>query len=343
MQHSLCAALVICLVNPAKYFLSHTHTSSKSLREVGYLPCSPMPKMQVVPKIQAMPPPMGDAQPPVMPSRPSQEEQGAKHLASEPKQKTSQAGSSVKGWVTFASQSIREATHAGVAAATSSYQTLRRDGARACAAEVTTSAKGVVKTVLGQAKVTFADGKAKANSGISSFLAEANVAYERAIASAGKQLKVGRSRAGEMADKAKAAAKDGKVQATAAGAASGAALLGAGGASAGLVAGTTAGAGLGLIPALFTFGLSVPAGAFLGGGAGLLFGMAMGSTAGALGGAAAGNKVYAKRDEIREGAQSTLSKVSSGTDLIKGKAVATAGFVRESVRARLPFGAARAA
>lgn len=263
-----------------------------------------------VPKIQAMPPPMADAQPPVMASRIPQEQQGTKCSASDPKGKAAEAGSSVKGWVMFASQSIREATQACRAAVTSSYQTLRRDGARACAAEVTTSATGVIKTVLGQAKVTLA---------------------------------VGRTRAGEMADKMKATAKDSKVQATAAGAASGAALFGAGGASAGLVAGTAAGAGLGLLPALFTFGLSIPAGAFLGGGAGLFFGMAMGSTAGALGGAAAGNKVYSKRNEIRKGAQSTLSKVSSGTDLIKDKAVATAGYVKESVRARLPFGAAKAA
>jgi len=297
----------------------------------------------VVPKIQAMPPPMGDAQPPVMPSRIPQEQQGAKLSASEPRGKAAEAGSSVKGWFMFASQSIREATQVGLAAVTSSYQTLRRDGARACAAEVTTSATGVIKTVLGQAKVTLADGRAKVRSSVTSILEEANTAYEQAVASVGKQLKVGRSRAGEMADKVKATAKDSKVQATAAGAASGAALLGAGGASAGLVAGTAAGAGLGLFPALFTFGLSIPAGAFLGGGAGLFFGMAMGSTAGALGGAATGNKVYNKRFEIRKGAQSTLSKVSSGTDLIKGKAVATAGFVKDSVRARLPFGAARAA
>lgn len=72
------------------------------------------------------------------------------------------------------------------------------------------------------------------------------------------------------------------------GGSSGAAALGAGGASVGAVAGGAFGAVCGVVPALFTLGLSIPCGAVLGGISGLCMGAATGSTAGFLCGAKAG-------------------------------------------------------
>jgi hypothetical protein len=62
----------------------------------------------------------------------------------------------------------------------------------------------------------------------------------------------------------------------------GAAVGGAGG----LATGSTVGAVCGLIPAVFTFGLSIPVGMAIGGGAGLWAGTVSGGAAGLVGGAA---------------------------------------------------------
>eukprot|EP00930_Biecheleria_cincta_P006528 TRINITY_DN107553_c0_g1_i1.p1 TRINITY_DN107553_c0_g1~~TRINITY_DN107553_c0_g1_i1.p1 ORF type:complete len:319 (-),score=84.70 TRINITY_DN107553_c0_g1_i1:296-1195(-) len=121
-------------------------------------------------------------------------------------------------------------------------------------------------------------------------------------------------------ESAKAVAKNRHVQATAAGVASGAV---AGGAS-GMAAGGALGAVVGLVPALFTFGLSIPIGAAIGIGAGL----AAGTTVGAVGGGAAAYGVYAKKDEIREFKNGTMTKVSSGVDLMKLKASESADYIK---------------
>merc|ERR1719189_868686 len=109
-------------------------------------------------------------------------------------------------------------------------------------------------------------------------------------------------------------------QATAASAAGGATMLGAGGGVAGLAVGGTAGALAGLPLALFTFGLSVPAGAVFGGGAGLAMGAATGASVGAFGGGVAGFGAYSKRDDIRKAASLVASTVGDGTVYVRGKA-----------------------
>mmetsp|Transcript_54461 Transcript_54461/g.129799 ORF Transcript_54461/g.129799 Transcript_54461/m.129799 type:complete len:375 (+) Transcript_54461:64-1188(+) len=98
---------------------------------------------------------------------------------------------------------------------------------------------------------------------------------------------------------------------TAAAAMVGGATIGVCGASAGLVAGSTCGAALGLIPAVFTFGLSIPFGAVVGGGCGCVAGAAAGSTSGAVGGGAFGYGMYKHRQEIHESAAAALSKASA--------------------------------
>jgi len=110
-----------------------------------------------------------------------------------------------------------------------------------------------------------------------------------------------------------------KFHATAASAAGGAVVVGAGGGAAGLVSGGMIGAAVGLVPALFTFGLSIPIGAAIGGGTGLCVGTAAGSTAGAVGGGATGYHAHTYRKEIRSGASGIWTKASTYAGKAKSK------------------------
>jgi len=152
-------------------------------------------------------------------------------------------------------------------------------------------------------------------------------------AAAGEKLDAARRKAVEQASgaaeftKAKASAaaagvhgvaSDGKFQATAASAASGAVALGASGGAAGLAAGGALGAAVGVLPALFTFGLSIP------GGAGLVAGATVGGAVGAVGAGAAGYGVYSKKEDIGRCAE-----------YVKGRATETSQRVRETSAAAL--------
>merc|ERR1711920_978691 len=102
-------------------------------------------------------------------------------------------------------------------------------------------------------------------------------------------------------EKVQIVAKNPHAQVTAASAA-------AGGVAAAVPCGTiglVGGAIVGFVPAVFTFGLSIPVFAAVGGGAGFC----IGGATGALGGGAAGHCVYAKRAEIREGATTAVGYV----------------------------------
>merc|ERR550534_1393663 len=110
---------------------------------------------------------------------------------------------------------------------------------------------------------------------------------------------------------------DPKVQVTAAAAAGGAVSLGAGGGVAGLTGGGAIGAACGIVPAIFTFGLSIPIGAAIGAGTGLVVGTAVGGTAGLVGGGATGYGAYKKRKEIRSGAEGTLSKAMDCSEYLQ--------------------------
>merc|ERR1712084_103104 len=71
----------------------------------------------------------------------------------------------------------------------------------------------------------------------------------------------------------------------------------------GLATGAVAGGVVGILPALFTFGPSIPVFAVVGGGAGLCVGTAVGGATGSVGGGAVGYGVYGKREEIAKGAR----------------------------------------
>lgn len=111
-----------------------------------------------------------------------------------------------------------------------------------------------------------------------------------------------------------------------------------------LASGVAVGAALGVVPAFFTFGLSIPIGAAIGGGTGLAVGTTVGAAAGAVSGGAAGYGAYAKRGEIQEMRKNAMTRVSSGVDLVRGKAVASVDFVKDKASAvRARFAGAKAA
>merc|ERR1711963_1202601 len=91
---------------------------------------------------------------------------------------------------------------------------------------------------------------------------------------------------------------DRTFQVTAASATGGALACGMGGAAMGVVGGGFVGAAVGLVPALFTFGLSIPVFFVVGGGMGATVGATAGGTVGSVGGGATGYGVYTRRDKI---------------------------------------------
>merc|ERR1719512_494222 len=97
----------------------------------------------------------------------------------------------------------------------------------------------------------------------------------------------------------KSMASDRRVQVTAASAVGGGAVVGAGGAGAGLLTGGALGVAVGTLPALFTFGLSIPLGAVIGAGCGAAAGGAVCGTAGLTGAGAIGFGAYTNRAEIK--------------------------------------------
>lgn len=144
----------------------------------------------------------------------------------------------------------------------------------------------------------------------------------------------------DIGSEAKRIVTDQHNQVTAATAVGGAVTAGAAGGATGAVAGGTIGAGIGLLMAPFTLGLSIPVGAILGGSTGLVTGAAAGGTAGAVGGGAIGYGAYAKRDEISEAASGLTSSVGAAVTSVKDTAVASGASVRQRVLPRGSSGSA---
>merc|ERR1712151_183322 len=118
------------------------------------------------------------------------------------------------------------------------------------------------------------------------------------------------------------------------------------------VTGGTVGAACGIPFALFTFGLSIPFSAVIGGGVGLVTGGAVGTTVGATTGGAAGFGAYTKRAEIREaikkakeiGVYFAARVIAQAKTLKKGAAARIASFrdmVQKKVAAHMGSGKAQ--
>merc|ERR1719265_906884 len=99
-------------------------------------------------------------------------------------------------------------------------------------------------------------------------------------------------------------------------------LVGASAGITGLMAGSTLGAILGAAPALFTLGLSIPAGAALGGGAGLCVASTVGGAIGFVGGGAVGYTTYAPQQEahVSSGHGTGLRPLRSTVNRLAGSA-----------------------
>jgi len=141
-----------------------------------------------------------------------------------------------------------------------------------------------------------------------------------------------------------------KFQTIALGGGSGLVIMGSTCAFVGGGAGVTIGTIVGCVPALFTFGLSIPVGAAIGGGVGTCLGLALGGGSGVIVGGAAGHVGHAYRVELKNGflyiktksgerkvnlqvfiakvAAGTRSKAMEITSLAQEKAVSTQQQVR---------------
>lgn len=124
---------------------------------------------------------------------------------------------------------------------------------------------------------------------------------------------------------------DKRVQVTAASAAGGAVVVGTAGGAVGTVAGAGTGALIGLPAAIFTFGLSVPICATIGGGLGCVAGATSGGAIGGVAGGAAGYNAHKHQHEITGGAQSAWSNVRNGTNRLKVKAADSVAQMRTMV------------
>jgi len=219
-----------------------------------------------------------------------------------------------------------------------SYHQLRSQGVKAWASDNLKTLRALAASQYNSAITTAASLLASSKAGLRSraaaLVAGAKSMYTNNLNKTVKALGTAKAKAKDVAEKAKtkaidvsgkakAVASDRHVQVTAAGAAAGSVTMGA----TGLATGTAVGAVVGLVPALFTFGLSIPIGAALGGGAGL----AVGATAGAMSGGAAGHVAYAKRSDIKDLSDGAMRRASSGVDIVKGKAAASAGYLKGKV------------
>jgi hypothetical protein len=92
--------------------------------------------------------------------------------------------------------------------------------------------------------------------------------------------------------------------------------------------GTVAGAAVGIIPAVFTLGLSIPVGAM----AGLCVGTAVGGSAGAVGGGLVGYGGFTHRKSISDGVHSSWSNVSAAAKQLKTKTFICAADAKASMR-----------
>jgi len=138
-------------------------------------------------------------------------------------------------------------------------------------------------------------------------LALSNGAQSRAVAAknaiqdtAISAIQAAKIKGSSVSSKASDMVTDRSVQVTAFGA--------VGGGATGLATGTVAGAVCGLVPAFFTFGLSIPVFATVGGAAGLC--------TGTLAGGATAKSIHANQDDIKSSMVGVMSKANGGKEYI---------------------------
>merc|ERR1712137_1150506 len=120
-------------------------------------------------------------------------------------------------------------------------------------------------------------------------------------------------------------------QVTTLSAASGAVTIGAGGGLMGMTAGAGIGAAVGVVPAIFTFGLSIPVCAFVGGAFGVCAGTVVGASTGLVGGGAVGHYSYKHRDDIKSATKGVSDKANACTNALKQRASETKDYTMQCV------------
>eukprot|EP00928_Gymnodinium_smaydae_P034401 TRINITY_DN24389_c0_g1_i3.p1 TRINITY_DN24389_c0_g1~~TRINITY_DN24389_c0_g1_i3.p1 ORF type:complete len:400 (-),score=73.90 TRINITY_DN24389_c0_g1_i3:269-1468(-) len=128
--------------------------------------------------------------------------------------------------------------------------------------------------------------------------------------------------------------RDKRVQVVSASAACGAATVGAAGAASGFAAGGLFGALAGVIPAFFTFGLSIPVCAAVGSSCGFVAGSTAGASTGLVAGGAAGLGVYGKRHAIEAVARSTWTKLETFLARARAASLAHATAAKNTANSR---------
>lgn len=126
-------------------------------------------------------------------------------------------------------------------------------------------------------------------------------------------------------------ASDRQCQVAALTGAGGAVCIGAPAAGLGLLAGGVTGGAVGILPAIFTFGLSIPFGAVIGAGCGMVFTGATGATVGFAGGSAIGYTGYSRRDQIAAFLKRLGTKAQDGLRKVTTKVMTTARAAKSKV------------
>lgn len=151
-------------------------------------------------------------------------------------------------------------------------------------------------------------------------LARVFAAKEHIQDSAVSMAQFARCKADKVSSQVQFAVTDRGMQMTAVGAVGGAATMGVSGGATGLATGSVIGAACGVPAAFFTFGLSIPIGAAMGGVTGLCAGAVSGGAVGLLGGGATARSVHNHKDDIKGSAMGALNKASGCKDYMTNKA-----------------------
>jgi len=166
-------------------------------------------------------------------------------------------------------------------------------------------ARATVQSTLEQTRV-------KVHTGIETTKSTIQNGLQQALSATSIHLEKTKSKARELQEKGVALVKDPQFQTLTISTAGGAVTLGAVGGAFGAASGVVVGSAAGLLPALFTFGLSIPVGAAIGGGSGLFIGSALGGTTGGL----AGFTTFKYRAVIKENVLIVKVKVGETTHKI---------------------------
>jgi len=211
---------------------------------------------------------------------------------------------------------------------------LRSGGVRACGADLF---QGLRRRVVGLARAA----RLRTSTSLHGGLLKADAALEDCIVMVERGLQVAvrvtlqaatstRAKASSVSTKTRQLVSQKSFQTTAASSVTGALALGAGGGAAGLAAGSVVGGMAGMPLAVFTLGLSIPFGAAIGGGLGLLGGIAAGATTGAVSGGAVGYGVYTNKDQISGAARRVAAKSRDGSDRLSGAAKNVVNYVKDA-------------